>query len=154
MATRAQVGAAIRTARHSDIDDVAAIERAVFKDPWSRRSFDGLVDQKNVIFLVAEDGPAVSGYAIVLVAGDESELANLAVARLAQRHGVGKRLLRESLTQASHRGCRRIFLEVRESNASAIALYAREGFEAVGRRTRYYARPIEDAIVMTKRLEQ
>jgi ribosomal-protein-alanine N-acetyltransferase len=154
MATRARrVDAAIRTAREADVDDVAAIERAVFKDPWSRRSFADLVDQKNVIFLVATDGAAVSGYAIVLLAGDESELANLAVARLAQRQGVGNRLLQESLRRARGRGCRRMFLEVRESNAAAIALYEREGFDAIGRRARYYARPIEDAIVMTRRLD-
>jgi ribosomal-protein-alanine N-acetyltransferase len=41
-----------------------------------------------------------------------------------------------------------MFLEVRASNAAAIALYSSAGFEGVGRRVRYYARPIEDAVVM------
>jgi ribosomal-protein-alanine N-acetyltransferase len=139
----------IRAARDSDLDDVAAIERSVFKDPWTRRSFVDLVGARNVLFLVAEAGKrSVVGYAVVLIAGLESELANLAVSRLMQKQGLGRRLLTEAVEQARGRGAREMFLEVRESNASAVGLYAGAGFEAVGRRARYYARPIEDAIVM------
>jgi ribosomal-protein-alanine N-acetyltransferase len=149
MATRAQSAVLIRTAQQGDLDDVATIERSVFNDPWSRRSFVDLVDAKNVVFLVAEaDARTVVGYAIVLIAGVESELANLAVSRLMQRQGLGRRLLNEALDHARERGAREMFLEVRESNEGGIALYAGAGFESVGRRPRYYARPIEDAIVM------
>ena len=149
MATRAQPAVLIRAARQGDLDDVAAIERSVFKDPWSRRSFVDLVDSRNVLFLVAEaDSQSVVGYAIVLVAGVESELANLAVSRLMQKQGLGRRLLSEAMDQARGRDAHEMFLEVRESNASALSLYETAGFEAVGRRARYYARPIEDAIVM------
>ena len=149
MAARAKPATVtIRPAEERDLDDVAAIERAVFNDPWSRRSFVDLVGDRRVVFLVAVDGNTVVGYAIALLAGVESELANLAVARLMQKQGLGKRLLREALSTAKERGCREMFLEVRESNAAGIALYTAEGFKAVGRRVRYYARPIEDAIVM------
>ena len=149
MAARAKPATVtIRPAEERDLDDIAAIERAVFNDPWSRRSFVDLVGEKRVVFLVAVDGTAVIGYAIALLAGLESELANLAIARLMQKQGLGKRLLREALAAATERGSREMFLEVRESNAAAIALYTAEGFKAVGRRVRYYARPIEDAIVM------
>lgn len=143
----------IRAARESDLDDVAAIERAVFADPWSRRSFADLVNASGVQFLVASDENAVIGYAIVLMTGVESELANLAVARLAQHRGIGRRLLAEAMAAARRRGCQEMFLEVRASNAAAIRLYSSSGFEAVGRRVRYYARPIEDAIVMRARVE-
>ena len=154
MATRAQPAVLIRAARQGDLDDVAAIERSVFKDPWSRRSFVDLVDSRNVLFLVAEaESQSVVGYAIVLVAGVESELANLAVSRLMQKQGLGRRLLTEAMDQARGRDAREMFLEVRESNAPAISLYETAGFEAVGRRARYYARPIEDAIVMRAVLE-
>lgn len=154
MATRAVSSAVtIRPARDSDLDDVAAIERSVFNDPWSRRSFADLVNASGVHFLVASDERAVIGYAIVLMTGVESELANLAVARLAQHRGTGRRLLGEAMAAARARGCREMFLEVRASNAAAIKLYSSSGFEAVGRRVRYYARPIEDAIVMRARLE-
>jgi ribosomal-protein-alanine N-acetyltransferase len=149
MATRAQPAVLLRAARTTDLDEVAAIERAVFKDPWSRRSFVDLVDAPNVLFLVAEaDAQSVVGYAVVLIAAGESELANLAVSRLMQKQGLGRRLLGEAMEQARSRGARKMFLEVRESNAPALTLYGTAGFEAVGKRARYYARPIEDAIVM------
>ena len=149
MAARAKLEAVtIRPAEERDLDDVAAIERAVFNDPWSRRSFVDLVGERHVVFLVAVDGRAIVGYTIVLVTPPESELANLAVSRLMQHQGLGRRLLSEVVDAARERGCSEMFLEVRASNAAAIALYSAEGFTAVGRRVRYYARPIEDAIVM------
>jgi ribosomal-protein-alanine N-acetyltransferase len=154
MATRTrQAAVTIRPATADDLDDIAAIERAVFNDPWSRRSFVDLVDEHQVIFLVAVDDGAVVGYAIVLIAGVESELANLAVGRLLQRRGLGARLLDEAMSGARARGAVEMFLEVRASNAAAIRLYSSAGFQAVGRRVRYYARPIEDAIVMKAGLQ-
>jgi len=155
MATRASADAVtIRPATADDVDDITAIERAVFKDPWSRRSFADLVNASNVLFLVALDNEAVVGYAVVLSSGVESELANLAVGRLMQQRGVGRRLLQEATRAARRRDGREMFLEVRESNTSAIHLYSSAGFQAVGRRARYYARPIEDAIVMRKDLKR
>ena len=149
MAARAQrTAVTIRPAHESDLDDVAAIERSVFNDPWSRRSFADLVNARQVLFLVATDSNSVVGYAIVLLAGSESELANLAVSRLMQHQGLGRRLLDEAQGQARGRGSIEMFLEVRASNTAAIQLYTSAGFKAVGRRVRYYARPIEDAIVM------
>src|SRR5262245_6626662 len=138
MATRTSI--TIRPARDADLDDVAAIERAVFNDPWSRRSFVDLVDSDQVVFIVATDDDAVVGYAVGLLTGYESELANLAVARLMQHQGLGRRILDEMLSIARSRGSSEMFLEVRASNESAIKLYTTAGFEAVGRRPRYYAR--------------
>src|SRR5678815_5071362 len=104
MATRASADAVtIRPATEDDVDDIAAIERAVFKDPWSRRSFADLVNASNVLFLVALDNEAVVGYAVVLSSGVESELANLAVGRLMQQRGVGRRLLQEATRAARRR---------------------------------------------------
>jgi ribosomal-protein-alanine N-acetyltransferase len=154
MAARAQsTDVTIRPAHESDLDDVAAIERSVFADSWSRRSFADLVDARQVLFLVASDANAAVGYAVVLISGVESELANLAVSRIMQRQGLGRRLLAESLHQAMARGCREMFLEVRASNEAAVRLYESSGFKAIGRRARYYARPIEDAIVMRAELK-
>ena len=149
MATRTrQTALTVRAATEQDLDDVAAIERSVFNDPWSRRSFAALVEERHVTFLVAANESGVVGYAIVLVSGIECELANLAVTRLMQRQGLGAKLLAEAMERARQRGAREMFLEVRASNAAAIQLYSAAGFNAVGRRVRYYARPIEDAIVM------
>ena len=150
MAARAQSTAVtIRPAHESDLDDVAAIERSVFNDPWSRRSFADLVDARQVLFLVASDTNAVVGYAIVLTAGVESELANLAVSRLVAAPGTRAAPACRGVQPGARRaGARRCFSRCRASNEAAIQLYKSAGFEAVGRRARYYARPIEDAIVM------
>ena len=154
MAARAQsTDVTIRPAHESDLDDVAAIERTVFADPWSRRSFVDLVEARQVLFLVASDANAVVGYAVVLISGVESELANLAVSRIVQRHGLGRRLLAEAVDQVKARGCKEMYLEVRASNEAALKLYETSGFKAVGRRARYYARPVEDAIVMRADLQ-
>jgi [ribosomal protein S18]-alanine N-acetyltransferase len=154
MATRTRQSAlTIRAATEGDLDDVATIERSAFNDPWSRRSFSALVGEGHVVFLVATNESGVVAYAIVLVSGVECELANLAVTRLIQRQGLGARLLAEAMERARERGGREMFLEVRASNAAAIQLYTSAGFQAVGRRVRYYARPIEDAIVMKAALQ-
>src|SRR6188474_3142528 len=101
MATRIREAAVtIRPAMADDLDDIAAIERAVFRDPWSRRSFVDLVGDRRVIFLVAVDENAVVGYAVVLMSGIECELANLAIARLLQRRGLGAQLLEEAIARA------------------------------------------------------
>ena len=87
------------------------------------------------------------------MSGVECELANLAIARLLQRRGLGAQLLEEAMARARAKGCREMFLEVRESNTAGMHLYSSAGFQAVGRRARYYARPIEDAIVMKAALK-
>lgn len=138
----------IRAAEPGDLDAVASIERSVFADPWTRRSFVDLVASPQVHFLVAVTNHTVAGYAIVLMAADQSELANLAVARLLQGRHVGRRLLERAIELTRERGCTEMFLEVRASNTAAIHLYSTVGFAPVGRRVRYYARPVEDAIVM------
>ena len=138
----------IRPARVADLDAVAAIERVVFADPWSRRSFADLLAARHVAFLVAEREGRVIGYALVLLAGVESELANLAVDREEQGTGVGRRLLDTACRAARERSAVDMWLEVRASNIPALALYEGARFAQVGRRARYYVKPVEDAIVM------
>ncbi|HXH63250.1 MAG TPA: ribosomal protein S18-alanine N-acetyltransferase [Gemmatimonadales bacterium] len=124
-----------------------AIETAAFADPWSRRDFADALGA-HVPFLVAiEDGRAV-GYVLARQAADEAEILNLGVAPTARRRGIGRALVREGLAALAARGAEQVFLEVRESNAAARALYAEFGFAEVGRRRGYYRRPTEDAIVL------
>lgn len=126
-----------------------AIEQQVFADPWTARDFQDCVTS-DATFLVAEteDGTGVAGYVIALDAADEGEILNLAVAPDGRRRGLGRALVEEVLAELSERGARDIYLEVRESNAAARALYAAHGFREVGRRPGYYRRPVEDAIVL------
>jgi ribosomal-protein-alanine N-acetyltransferase len=82
------------------------------------------------------------------VAADEAELADLAVAAEFRGQGLGTGLVHAFAREAGVRGARRMYLEVRASNAGAQRLYERLGFSVVGRRTGYYQRPREDAIAM------
>jgi [ribosomal protein S18]-alanine N-acetyltransferase len=144
----------IRSARRDDVDDVASIERRAFSDPWSANSFRGLFGNPLVHFAVAEDTITgrLLGYVVTWFVVDEGEIANLAVADEARRAGVGARLLDHALEIAAERQCAVVFLEVRESNVAARALYASRGFEVAGRRSKYYRKPVEDALVLRRGL--
>jgi ribosomal-protein-alanine acetyltransferase len=85
---------------------------------------------------------------VALDAADEGEILNLAVAPAGRRNGLGRALVQHILEALTARGVRQVYLEVRESNAPARALYAAQGFKEVGRRQQYYRRPVEDAIVL------
>jgi [ribosomal protein S18]-alanine N-acetyltransferase len=129
---------------------VHAIEQSVFADPWSTQDFRDCV--ADALFHVAEtgDGRGVAGYVVALDAADEGEILNLAVAPSGRRHGLGRALVQDVLEALARRGVRHVYLEVRESNAPARALYAAHGFQEVGRRKQYYRRPVEDAIVLRR----
>lgn len=144
----------IRAARRDDVDDVAAIERQAFSDPWSANSFRALFGNPLVHFAVAEETITgrLLGYVVTWFVVDEGEIANLAVADDMRRAGVGARLLDHALDIARERRCQVVFLEVRESNAAARGLYASRGFEVAGRRSKYYRKPVEDALVLRREL--
>ncbi|HZE93913.1 MAG TPA: ribosomal protein S18-alanine N-acetyltransferase [Gemmatimonadales bacterium] len=128
-----------------------AIEQAVFADPWSTQDFRDCV-MSDALFLVAEGNGAhaIAGYVVALDAADEGEILNLAVAPAGRRNGLGRALVEGVLEALAERGVRQVYLEVRESNAPARALYAAHGFREVGRRKQYYRRPVEDAIVLRR----
>lgn len=139
----------VRAAAPRDIERIAAIEAAAFSQPWSRESFAELVVTPFARMFVAVHEPdTVVGYAVIYLAADESELANLAVAPSYRGRGVGRRLLRAAMSEAATRGAQSMYLEVRASNFAAQSLYGSAGFVAVGRRQRYYQQPVEDALVL------
>jgi ribosomal-protein-alanine N-acetyltransferase len=164
---RAAIPVAIRDAEAADLDRVAEIERLSFSDPWSRQSFASLLRNEHVHFRVALTTPvsaltpahasptsaAVVGYVVAWLVVDEAEVANVAVDPAARGLGVGARLLDDVLTAARRNGAAAAYLEVRDSNVAARALYASRGFQQVGRRRRYYRRPVEDALVMRRELD-
>ena len=138
----------LRPATPADAGAIAALERRSFSDPWSAESIRESIGMPWMFTHVAEDARgAVAGYVFCREIAGESELLNLAVAEGARRGGVGRELLAAALAWAEARGARETFLEVRASNAAAIALYEKAGFRAVGRRPDYYQRPVEDAIL-------
>ena len=138
----------LRPARDADLDAVLAIEQASFGDPWNRMAFADLIDDPRVAFLIADAGGGVRGYVVAWFVLDEGEIGNLAVARNARRRGIGALLLDAAIGAVRKADVDTLYLEVRDSNAAARALYASRGFVEVGRRREYYRRPKEDALVL------
>jgi ribosomal protein S18 acetylase RimI-like enzyme len=101
---------------------------------------------------VAETDGATVGFLAALFSGEEIEILNLAVLPAVRRARVASSLLAAALAAARNSGGRRAFLEVRASNAGAIAFYERDGFLPAGRRVAYYAAPVEDALVLSRGL--
>jgi len=132
------------------LPQVAALEKVCFPaDPWSEALFRDALDSPRAAVLLAEgeDG-AVLGYAVLSVILDEGSLDNIAVHPDCRRQGVADALL-SALIGFGRGRLAVLTLEVRSSNAPAIALYKKHGFVPVGRRKNYYNAPKEDAILMT-----
>lgn len=133
----------------SHLPQVAAIERACFVHPWSETMLEQELynDMLSLVAAEGEDG-TVLGYGEVRAVLDEGTLEKIAVAPAFRRQGVAEAILRAYLRfGASHLAF--LTLEVRESNAPAIALYEKLGFQVVGRRKNYYRELHEDALLMT-----
>lgn len=138
----------IRAMQAKDADAVAALERQIFSQPWSRQGFLDAINLGNTVFLVAEENNHIIGYVGMYLSIDEGEITNVAVAPVERCHGVGGMLLEELLSIAEKKGIARIVLEVRVSNDSAIRLYERNGFVSCGVRKGFYEFPKEDACIM------
>lgn len=137
---------------YDDVPQVAAIERQCFPDPWSERMLREHLDNQCAAALVArgEDG-TILGYGGLLVVLDEGYITNIAVAESCRRKGLGRAMLGALIDHCRESGASFLTLEVRQSNAPAIALYKSMGFLPEGRRKNFYRQPTEDAILMTKR---
>jgi ribosomal-protein-alanine N-acetyltransferase len=133
------------------IDDVLPIEDDLFgAERWSAAMFWNELAQGNYYRVYLS--PDLVGYAGLAVSPDEAWINNIAVRRDAQRHGVGRALLEDLHAEARRRGARQIMLEVAADNAPAQLLYARYGFEVIGRRRGYYQPSNTDALVMSHEL--
>jgi ribosomal-protein-alanine N-acetyltransferase len=125
---------------------------------WSVRAFEReiLAASSRLVVLRAPWGAAnsiaIAGYCAFRVVADEMELLSLAVRPEWRRQGLARWLARQAFAMGTRMGSRTVFLEVRSGNEPARQLYASLGFEAVGRRPGYYKDPVEDAIVLARRL--
>lgn len=135
------------TAEH--IPQIAALERACFSRPWSEDMLREELWNESAVVIVAEgeDG-TVLGYAGLQTVLDEGYIDNVAVDERFRRQGVADELI-AAFVRFGRAKLAFLTLEVRASNAAAIALYAKHGFRQVGRRKNYYEAPQEDAILMT-----
>jgi ribosomal-protein-alanine N-acetyltransferase len=115
------------------------------KSPWSEEQILADMQQDNVDYFFLEDEKELIGFLSVQHLVGEVEITNIAVRKSYQGQGLGAQLM-ASLDDMDFP----IFLEVRESNKSAQALYQKFGFELVGKRKRYYHEPVEDAMIMKR----
>ncbi len=141
------------TADH--LEELEKLERICFSRPWSRKMLAEELENQCAAFLVAEDSVSgrVLGYAGLMVVADEGYITNVAVFPEYRRQGIAAQILQVFLQFAEANRLAFLTLEVRPSNAAAIALYQDFGFEEVGRRKNYYDLPKEDALILTKYFE-
>jgi len=154
----------IRSATSDDMPFMIDLERAVASAAhWSESQYAGSLSSgassRQTLVLVAEaatdqtTGPRLApvasllGFLVARQIAPEWELENIVVAPSVQRRGIGKQLLQALLDAATETNSKAVFLEVRDSNRAARALYEKLGFRQVGRRNSYYRNPEEDAIL-------
>ena len=160
----------IRPATLADIAEVMRLETSCpTAAHWTEQQYRRLVqtagDSVERLVLVAEgtpdpaapsreqaQGAPLAGFLVADRSVSDWELQNIVVAPESRGHGLGMRLLEALLTHAKETNSDSVFLEVRESNAVARALYERAGFRQTGRRKSYYANPVEDAILYSRKL--
>lgn len=135
------------------VPQVAALEKLCFADPWSEMSIASELQNLWSYWLVAVSGDTVVGYIGSQSSIDEADVMNVAVQPVFRRQGIAESLISTLGEELKKRGIHALMLEVRASNAPAIALYEKLGFQQVGLRKKYYRNPKEDALILRKEWE-
>lgn len=142
----------IRPWKYEDILRISELEKECFPhEPWSFSMLASSFDSETFHGVLAEDGGEIIGYGGLTAAYDTADIANVAVTEAFRHSGVGSAVLEELLAVAKRNGAKKVFLEVRVSNATAMAMYLKHGFKGAYARTRYYPDG-EDCLVMAKEL--
>jgi ribosomal-protein-alanine N-acetyltransferase len=144
----------VRPATAADLPAMQAIEKhAATAAHWTPADYQKIFDAPALstdwrrIALVLEEEGSVKGFLVAQTVGGEWEIENVAIQPDARRRGLGTRLVGEFLDLAGAQRATAVFLEVRESNRGARALYEKWAFVESGRRPRYYRAPDEDAVL-------
>lgn len=147
----------IRRMRDSDLAEVRSIETLSFTNPWSDTTFRGEIQNTSISFplvVVHKPGDEVVGYIIFWLIREDVQVNNIAVHPDFRGRGIGETLMRHVIDKVRARGATFMTLEVRTSNAGAVTLYKKLGFEILGTRKNYYTHPDEDAYLMGLELDQ
>ena len=138
-----------------DLEGVLKIERGSNPHPWTRQDFVDCLERDSYALIQTYKGQ-ISGFAIQTIALDEAHLLNIGVCEELRRRGLGSNLLEKVIFASEAMGSKKIFLEVRVSNAPAIQLYIDFAFKEIGLRKDYYKLPEgrEDALLMSKKINR
>ena len=131
--------------------DVAELERLCFAEPWSESSLELLLGERGVGFAAFVDG-RLAAYGGMMTVLDEGQITNIATHPDFRRMGLGRRIMNALDEYGREKGIAFLSLEVRESNSAARGLYISCGWQEEGVRKNFYRLPVENAVVMTKKL--
>ena len=135
----------------NQVQQIAALEAASFSAPWDEASIRAELDNPLALWLAAEDETgAVLGYVGSQTCFEDADILNVCVCPEARRQGIAEALMLELEGRLLPKAVEKITLEVRASNAPALALYAKIGYTQVGIRRNYYEKPREDALILQK----
>ena len=133
---------------------VAALEQASFSTPWSEKSIGEELHNEWAIWYVALEGETLLGYIGTQFGLDGGDIMTIATNPEIRSRGLGQRLVETILEIFREKDLGYLTLEVRPSNAPALRLYEKLGFQEVGRRKKYYREPTEDALLLTLFLKE
>ena len=127
----------LRPMQIDDLDAIMQIEPTIYSHPWTRGNFSDSLNSGYSAWILEENSEMI-GYALMMRVLDEAHLLNLSIAKAQQKRGLGRYLLEHMLKIAKNHKAANMFLEVRPSNVSAIALYENMGFNEMAVRRGYY----------------
>ena len=139
----------IRPAAENDLETLLTLESRSFSVPWNAAALLSHLAANHTLSLLLLEGDAPAGYLLAGFTPPEGDLYRVAVLPEKRRRGYGRLLLDAFLAAAGERAVDTLWLDVRESNEAAIALYRSFGFDVVLKRENYYRDPTEAAFVMT-----
>ena len=160
MSAQLQLHLRLRPMQIDDLDTIMQIEPTIYNHPWTRGNFRDSLNSGYSAWVLLEtcalqENNEMIGYALMMRVLDEAHLLNLSIAKANQKRGLGRYLLEFMLKTAKNHQATNMFLEVRPSNTSAIALYEKLGFCEIAVRRGYYPADLktsetgrEDAILM------
>lgn len=143
----------IRELREDDIGALAAIEAEAFSMPWSKNDFENLLRHSYCFYLAALADGEIAGCCGYTNLCNEANIDNVVVAEKYRGLGIGQAMLGELIRRGEADQVEAFTLEVRVSNAAAIHIYEKCGFQSEGIRPNFYEKPREDAMIMWRRKE-
>jgi [ribosomal protein S18]-alanine N-acetyltransferase len=160
--TKTGNGVLINRMSEHDLLEVVEIEEDSGLSRWGWAAYYSELQgvNRNLMLVARVDNPkpqrhshCLAGYIVARMGANELHINNVAVRERYRRRGIGRDLLDLILEEGKRLGVRTAFLELRAGNAAALALYEKYGFRVIARREKYYAEPVEDALVMIIQLE-